>query len=97
YLSLLARIGGTLDTSTSASSEGSCKISPGVSSGRDVSCSEIEVCDSQAESRLPERFVWRLSCVAVPSASESRLAVRSSLGANATRTWQLSRMAWLYP
>ena len=76
---------------------GSCRISPAVSSGRGVSCSEIEVCDSQADRRLPDRFFCARSSVAVPSASDRRLAVRSSLGAKATRTWQLSRMAWLWP
>ena len=55
------------------------------------------MCDSQAEKRLPERFFCARSSVAVPSASDRRLAVRSSLGAKATRTWQLSRMAWLWP
>jgi hypothetical protein len=50
----------------------------------------MEVCDSQAENRLPDRLAWAPSSVAVPSASDKRLAVRSSLGANATRTWQLS-------
>ena len=55
------------------------------------------MCDSQAESRRPDRFLWALSWVAVPSVSERRLAVRSSLGVKATRTWQLSRMEWLTP
>ena len=35
--------------------------------------------------------------VAVPSASETRRAVRSSLVAKATRTWQLSRIALFCP
>jgi AraC-like DNA-binding protein len=35
--------------------------------------------------------------VAVPKASETRRAVRSSLVANATRTWQLSRIALFGP
>ena len=39
----------------------------------------------------------RFSSVAVPKASEMRLAVRSSLVAKAMRTWQLSRMAWFWP
>ena len=48
---------------------------------------------AQAATRRPERFFCARSSVAVPSASESRRAVRSSFGAKATRTWQLSRMA----
>ena len=35
--------------------------------------------------------------MAVPSVSEIRLAVRSSLVANVTRTWQLSRIEWFCP
>jgi hypothetical protein len=38
-----------------------------------------------------------LSSVAVPSASDTRLAVRSSLVAKLTRTWQLSRIELLAP
>ena len=83
---------GPPETITSASPAGSCRISPGVSRGRGVSCSETVMCESQAESRRPERLRWALSCVEVPSVSERRLAVRSSLGVKATRTWQLSRM-----
>ena len=55
------------------------------------------MCESQAERRRPERFRCALSCVEVPRVSERRLAVRSSLGVKATRTWQLSRMEWLCP
>ena len=41
------------------SSCGSCMTSPAVSSGRGVSCSEIDVCDSQGERRLPDRLRLR--------------------------------------
>jgi len=93
YLSFLARIGGEPEISTTASSCGSCRISPGVSKGRSVSWLDTVMCDSHTDSRRPDRFLCARCSVAVPSASDSRLAVRSSLGANTTRTWQLSRMA----
>ena len=55
----MARIGGAPDTSTSASSAASCKTSPAVSSGRGVSCSDMETCDSQAEKALSQRLLER--------------------------------------
>jgi hypothetical protein len=43
------------------------------------------LCDSQADNRLPDRLRCARSSVAVPSASDKRLAVRSELkiGSNA--------------
>src|SRR5262249_1280097 len=60
YLSFFARIGGTPETNTSASLEGSCRISPGVSKGRGDSCSAIATCDRKAERRRPETFFCAL-------------------------------------
>ena len=46
---------------------------------------------------MPAWFFIAFISVAVPSASETRFAVRSSLVAKLTRTWQLSRIELLAP
>ena len=48
-------------------------------------------------SRMAGIVFHRRISVAVPSASETRLAVRSSLVAKVTRTWQLSRIELFCP
>src|SRR5271166_3994344 len=53
YRAFFARIGWQPETSTSSSSWGSCITSPGVSSGRAVSCRDTIRCPSQGLSRWP--------------------------------------------
>ena len=48
------------ETSTSASSCGSCRISPAVNSGLGVSCSASETCGRKSEKRLPETVLLAL-------------------------------------
>jgi hypothetical protein len=54
-------------------------------------------CPSQGDSRLPAEFFIAFISVAAPSASLTCLAVRSSVVATLTRTWQLSRIELLGP
>jgi hypothetical protein len=57
---------------------------------------ERHLAGQRLSATLKQTLALRVS-VAVPSASETRFAVRSSLVAKLTRTWQLSRMELFWP
>jgi len=72
--------------------------SPGVSSGRAVSWRDTMRWPSQGRQPVAGIVLHGAAVsVAVRGASDTRLAVRSSLVAKLTRTWQLSRIALFGP